>query len=107
MFSCWFKILTGEYKGSMIFLNQIVTQGFQIGIVDEFLRSLMSEMDAPIPVQFQTYNQYNNLILDIMEAIDGNFEYALEYGENKRALTRSRSRKFTPLWTRTKPRLVT
>lgn len=87
MFSCWFKILTGEYKGSMIFLNQIVTQGFQIGIVDEFLRSLMSEMDAPIPVQFQTYNQYNNLILDIMEAIDGNFEYALEYGENKKGFS--------------------
>ena len=77
MFSCWFKILAGEYKGSLIFMNQI-------GIVDEFLRSLMSEMDAPIPVQFQTYNQYNNLIMDIMEAIDGNYEYSLEYGENKK-----------------------
>ena len=84
MFSCWFKILAGEYKGSLIFMNQIVTQGFQIGIVDEFLRSLMSEMNAPIPVQFQTYNQYNNLIMDIMEAIDGNYEYSLEYGENKK-----------------------
>ena len=30
MFSCWFKILAGEYKGSLIFMNQIVTQGFQI-----------------------------------------------------------------------------
>ena len=33
MFSCWFKILAGEYKGSLIFMNQIVTQGFQIGAV--------------------------------------------------------------------------
>lgn len=84
MFSCWFKILAGEYKGSLIFMNQIVTQGFQIGIVDEFLRSLVAEMNAPILVSFQTYNQYNNLIMDIMEAIDGNYEYSLEYGENKK-----------------------
>lgn len=84
MFSCWFKILEGEYKGSLIFMNQVVSDGFRIGIVNEFLRSLVAEMDGPVPVQFKTYNQYNNLIMDIAEAINGNFEYSLEYGENKK-----------------------
>lgn len=30
MVTCWMKILEGEYKGSLIFMNQVVTQGFQI-----------------------------------------------------------------------------
>jgi len=31
MVSIWFKIVSdGEYKGSMIFYNQVITQGFQI-----------------------------------------------------------------------------
>ena len=38
MVTCWMKILEGEYKGSLIFMNQVVTQGFQIHIANEFLR---------------------------------------------------------------------
>ena len=37
MFVCWFKILEGPYKGQLIFMNQVITQGFQIHIVKEFL----------------------------------------------------------------------
>lgn len=84
MLSCWMKILDGEYKGSLIFMNQVVTQGFQIHIANEFLRSLVSEVeDAEKPdVIFKTYNQYNGMVMDVMELIDGNFEYLLDYGEN-------------------------
>ena len=42
MVTCWMKIVEGEYKGSLIFMNQVVTQGFQIHIVNEFVRSLIS-----------------------------------------------------------------
>lgn len=85
MLTCWMKILEGEYKGSLIFMNQVVTQGFQIHIANEFLRSLISECgeDAPV-VEFKTYKQYNGLILDIAEAIDNNFEYRLNYDENNK-----------------------
>lgn len=79
MVACWFKILDGEFKNSLIFMNQVITQGFQIHIVDEFLRSL----DTDIDVKFESYSQYNELLLDIFEAVDGNLEFALEYGENK------------------------
>ena len=79
MVSCWFKIIEGEYKGSRIFMNQVVTQGFQIHIVDEFLESLNSGID----VHFDSFSQYGQMLLDIHEAIDNNFEYALEYGESK------------------------
>jgi hypothetical protein len=81
MLSCWMKILDGEYENSMIFMNQVVTQGFQIHIANKFLRSLVEEMD--INVEFETYSQYAELILDIAEAIDGKREYLVDYGENK------------------------
>lgn len=84
MVTCWMKIVEGEYKGSLIFMNQVVTQGFQIHIVNEFVRSLISEMADPIDVEFKTYNQYGNMLMDVMEAIDNNFEYSLDYRENSK-----------------------
>lgn len=79
MFICWMKILSGDYKNSLIFMNQVVTQGFQIHIVDDFLRSL----DSGVEIGFESYGQYADMIMDVAEAIDGNFEYGVEYGENK------------------------
>lgn len=77
MVSCWMQILEGEYKGQLLFMNQVVTRGFQIHIVDDFLRSLESgEM-----ICFESYSQYAQLLMDVAEAIDGKKEYALEYGE--------------------------
>lgn len=61
-------------------MNQVITQGFQIHIVKEFLRSLKSDFD----VEFESYEQFEKLVLDIHEAIDDQFEYALEYGENNK-----------------------
>lgn len=83
MVTCWMKILEGEYKGSLIFMNQVVTQGFQIHIANEFLRSLCSEMAEAPDIRFVKYNQYGNLIMDIAEAIDNRFEYKVRYYDNK------------------------
>lgn len=81
MFVCWMKIVDGEYENSMLFMNQVVTKGFQIHIVNQFLRDLVQDMD--IDVTFESYEQYAELILDISEAIDGAREYLVEYGERK------------------------
>lgn len=79
MVKVWFKIVSGEYKGSTLFLNQVITHGFQIHIVDNLLRSLESGLE----IDFDSYSQYAELLMDVFEAIDGNFEYGLKYGENK------------------------
>ena len=82
MLACWMKIVSeGEYEGSMIFMNQVVTQGFQIHIANQFLRGLVDGMD--IDVTFESYKQYAEMILDIAEAIDGKREYLVDYGERK------------------------
>lgn len=79
MVTCWMKILAGDHKGQLLFMNQVITRDFQFHIVNKFLRSLASGID----VQFDSYNQYGHLLMDIAEAIDGKKEYAVVYGENK------------------------
>lgn len=80
MLSIWFKILTGEYKGSLIFYNQVLNNGFGIHNANEFLRS----MDTEVEIEFVSYAQYEELLLDVFEAIEGNLEFALDYQENSK-----------------------
>lgn len=80
MATLWFKVLAGEYEGQTIFFNQVITQGFQIHIVDDFLKSL----DTGLDIHFEDYAQYNDLLLDVVEACDGKLEFALEYGVNNK-----------------------
>lgn len=79
MVSCWMKIVSGDFKGNRIFMNQVLTKGFQIHIANEFLRSLDSGSD----ISFETYSQYGQVLMDVHEAIDGQLEYVVEYGEKK------------------------
>lgn len=79
MLSVWFKILEGEYKNSRIFMNQLVRDGFGIHMANEFMRTL----ETDIEIEFNGYGDYNDLILDVFEAMDG-AEFALEYGENNK-----------------------
>lgn len=81
MVSIWFKIVSDcEYKGSLIFMNQVVTKGFQIHIVNDFLRTL----ECGVDIDFESYKQYNELLLDVFEAVNGNFEYGLKYGKTEK-----------------------
>lgn len=82
MASCWMKIVNDcEFKGQRIFMNQVITQGFQIHIMNNFLRSLLPD-GSGIDVEFTGYAEYNDLLLDIAEFVSGKFEYGLEYGGN-------------------------
>lgn len=81
MFSAWFRILSGDYQNQLLFMNAVITQGFQIGNVNKFLRSL----EAVEEVEFRDYAQYNDLIMDIMEEIEGSgLEFLIEYKKNKK-----------------------
>lgn len=85
MVSVWMKIVSdGDFKGSLLFMNQVITQGFQIHIVNEFLRGLMQECaDAPV-VEFKSYAQYANLLMDVHELVAESFEYGINYGQTKK-----------------------
>ena len=80
MAKVWFEILAGEYKGQKIFMNQMLTSGFGIHKMNEFLNSL----ETGIPVVFENFTQYNDLFKQIFDAVDGKAEFALAYGENNK-----------------------
>ena len=82
MVVCWFKILDGKFKNSMIFMNQVVTQDFQIHIIDEFLRSL----DSGIEVEWLgSYSKYADFIDSIFDTItEEKLEYALDYSSTEK-----------------------
>lgn len=79
MVSVMFRILEGEFKKSCVFMNQVVTLPFQISIINGFLRSLKTG----VTIDFDgNYEHYNNMILDVFEAIDRDkLEFLLGYGE--------------------------
>lgn len=79
MVSIWFRIVAGEFNNNLLFMNQVINMPFQIGIANKILRAL----DPNKNIEFETYSQYANLIMDIYEEIDGKFEYAIKYGEKK------------------------
>lgn len=80
MFSCWMKILNGEYKGQLMFMNQVITEGFQIHITNEFMRSLLPNDDMDIEfTEDGGYSRYANLVMDVFEYISDRFEYAVKY----------------------------
>lgn len=69
MLKARFRITEGEHKKQCIFKNQVLTgtknDGFMLLKANEFLESL----DGGIPVVFEDWEQYNDLILDIAEAV--------------------------------------
>lgn len=79
MLSCWMQIIDGQYKGQRLFMNQVMHVGFGVSKALEFLRAL----DSGVDVQFENFKQFNDMVLDVHEAIDGVTEYAVEYGEEK------------------------
>ena len=80
MVSIWFTILEGKYKKSKLFLNQVVTKGFQIHIVNELLKSMKTDLN----IEFVDYKQYAELLLDVAEECDSNnLEFAIKYEDNK------------------------
>lgn len=79
MVTVWMKILDGEYKNSMLFYNQVIDAAFGLHKANEFLRSL----DSGLEIEFVHFEQYEQLLLDVHEAIDQKLEYAVEYGQKK------------------------
>lgn len=79
MCSIMFRIVAGDHKKQCIFYNRVLAgtknDGFMMKSNNDFLESL----DSGVPVSFESWEQYNDLILDIAEAIDADkLEYTVE-----------------------------
>ncbi len=82
MVSIWFKVVPqGKYTNKLIFMNQVITEGYQIHIVNELLRSLTENL-TDVDIEFINYPQYSKLLDDVVKKIRNNFIYLLEYKQN-------------------------
>ena len=78
MLTCSFKVLEGQYKGRLIFFNQVIMSGFQIHMANQFLKSL----DTGEIVEFKDYDQYADMVKVIDLTIQRTeLEYELEYSK--------------------------
>lgn len=80
----WMKILEGEYKGSLIFMYQPLHTALGVHKACTFLRALVAETTEPIDVQFKTFSQFKDVIMNVHEAIDNNYEYSVKYSEDSK-----------------------
>lgn len=78
MLKVWFTILSGEFKNQKIFYNQLLTTGFGVHKANEFLNSL----ESGVSVLFENFEQYNEVITAVFNAVDSVGEYQLHYGQN-------------------------
>ena len=86
MVSIWFKILEGDFRNSRLFMNQVITQGFQISQMNRFIKSM--EVFDYDEVEFQNYSQYNDLLMDLFEQVDAdNRQYLLSFTKNKKGFS--------------------
>ncbi|MYL57386.1 DUF669 domain-containing protein [Virgibacillus halodenitrificans] len=88
MLTIWFEIVEGEFEGQKIFYNGVMQSqndkafGFQVHRNNEMLRALWDcEKDD---VKFTGFQDYADLVLDVHEDIDGQFEYLLEKSVDKK-----------------------
>ena len=79
MCSIMFRIVAGDHRKQCIFYNRVLAgtknDGFMMKSNNDFLESL----DSGVSVSFESWEQYNDMILDIAEAIDADkLEYMVE-----------------------------
>ena len=82
MLKVQFRITEGEYEKSCLFMNRVLygtkNDGNMINCAVGFLKSLDPSEEVG-PVEFESYSQFVDLVLDIMEDIDEVLEYEIEY----------------------------
>ena len=87
MVSIWFKILNGDFKGSMIFYTGVFHEDWMRHRVVEFLSALLDDdshkAEINLILKDSNINEVNDFVMDIHEQIDKHFEYLLDYGLSK------------------------
>ncbi|HDR7704605.1 TPA: DUF669 domain-containing protein [Bacillus thuringiensis] len=87
MLMIWFNIVDGEFEGQKIFYYKVMQPqndkawGYQVHQNNEMLRKLWDCNEED--VKFTSFGEYADLVLDIHEEIDGQFEYLLSKETDK------------------------
>lgn len=83
MLSASFKILTGEYKGQRLWMNRVIYGTKNDGNMIKSAVGWLDSLESGVPVSFEGYKQFNQVVMDVAEAIDGVLEYAVDYDPDR------------------------
>lgn len=82
MLKVQFRITEGEFEKSCVFMNRVLygtkNDANMIASAVGWLKTL-EPSDEVGPVTFESYSQFADMVLDIMEDIDGALEYEIKY----------------------------
>ena len=89
MLSIRFKILAGEFKGSLIFYNKIYERFDFMRKDNAKLLGALVDNAKVVPIandvlKLNKIEDVEELLMDIQEEIDGKLEYLLSYTENSK-----------------------
>ena len=83
MLAVSFKILTGEYKNQRIFMNRVLLGTKNDANMIKSAEGWLTSLDSGVSTVFEDYKQFNQVVLDVAEAIDGTLEYAVDYDPDR------------------------
>ena len=73
------KILEGEFKKSHLFMNRVIYGTKNDANMINSIVGWLKKLGTDIEIEFEGYGPFADLVMDIAEAIDGKFEYLIEY----------------------------
>jgi len=79
MVSISFKILTGEFKGQRIFDNKVIYQTKNDGKSIKSIIGFLDTLESGVDITFYDYDQFEEIVLNVFEAVEGKVEYIIEY----------------------------
>ena len=83
MLAVSFKILTGEYKNQRIFMNRVLLGTKNDVNMIKSAEGWLASLDSGVSTVFEDYKQFNQVVMDVAEAIDGKLEYAVDYDPDR------------------------
>lgn len=78
-----FKILTGEYKNRRIFMNRVLLGTKNDANMIKRAEGWLASLDSGVSTVFEDYKQFNQVVMDVGEAIDGKLEYVVDYDPDR------------------------
>lgn len=83
MLAVSFKILSGEFKNQRLFMNRVLygTKNDKNMIASAI--GFLEKLDSGVPISFNGYEPFRQLVLDVAEAIDEKLEYAVDYDDSR------------------------
>ena len=79
MLSVQARILEGDFKKKCLFMNRVIYGTKNDANMISSAVGWLKKLGTDLNIEFEGYTHFSDLVLDVMEAVDGKFEYLVDY----------------------------